>query len=188
MKRLIVSIMAVLYIFNLTAANLSGNLNNLFTSQKFYSKGDVIRILIYETAQASQSNETGLIKNEDIGGGISLTGVTSYEAGLKYNNQHNGKGTAKQSGVLQAEITAIITDVKENGMLVIKGYKELQMNGNTQKISIEGEVNPLDISADNTVLSTKLANLRIDYTGEGVLGNKAKVGIISQIFEWIGLF
>jgi flagellar L-ring protein precursor FlgH len=144
--------------------------------------------MVYENASATQSNETGLSKDVGLSAGAGISANNAYDGYIKYSNQNNGKGTAKQSGLLQTEVSVEVAEVKENGNLIVKGHKEVQMNGNTQKITVEGELNPIDIGADNIVLSTKLFNAKIDYTGDGVLGNKSKVGIISQLFEWLGLF
>jgi flagellar L-ring protein precursor FlgH len=181
-------LLLAVFIPGIYAENLSGGMNFLYTNRTSYKKGDIIRILVNENASAMQSNETGLSKDVGLSGGGGITNGVGYNGYVNYSNQNNGKGTAKQSGVLQTEVTVEVQDIRDNGNLLIKGHKEVQMNGNTQKITVEGEVNPIDIAADNTVLSTNIFNARIDYTGDGVLGNKSRVGILSQLFEWIGLF
>jgi flagellar L-ring protein precursor FlgH len=173
----------------LSAVDLSGDLNSPYSNTKTYKTGDTVRVLINENATAAQSNETGVSRNFGITAGAGpSSNTTAYGGQFNYNNQNTGKGTATQSGVLQTEITVEVMEVKQNGYLVLKGQKDLQMNGNTQKISVEGEVNPMDIEADNTILSTKVVNAKINYTGDGVLGNKAKMGFLSQVFDWLGIF
>jgi flagellar L-ring protein precursor FlgH len=190
MKKVIIAIIA--FVMNgclIYAVDLSGDLNSPYTNSKAYKTGDTVRVLINENATAAQSNETGVSRNFGITAGAGpASNTTAYGGQLNYNNQNTGKGTATQSGVLQTEITVEVVELKPNGYLVLKGQKDLQMNGNTQKISVEGEVNPMDIEADNTILSTKLVNAKINYTGDGVLGNKSKMGFLSQIFDWLGIF
>ncbi len=187
-KNLLFVLLNLLFITVINSENLTGNLNLLFTNKNNFIVGDVIKVIVVENARATQKNITDLSKDFKMGGGINLDNSINYSGGIKFNNNNYGKGEAAQSGIITTEISVIVTEVKQNGSLLVKGYKEIQMNGNTQKISIEGEINPIDIKADNTILSNKIANLKIDYTGEGVLGNKARAGILTQIFEWIGLF
>jgi flagellar L-ring protein precursor FlgH len=190
MKKILATVIALLFAaFFIYAEDLSGDLNSLYTNSKTYKAGDTVRILINENATAAQSNETGVSRDFGLTAGAGpASNTTAYGGQFTYNNQNTGKGTATQSGVLQTEITVEVVEVKQNGYLVLKGQKNLQMNGNTQKISVEGEVNPKDIEADNTILSTKIVNAKIDYTGDGVLGNKSKMGFLSQVFDWLGIF
>jgi flagellar L-ring protein FlgH len=190
MKKIIFTVQAVfLAVCFACAADLSGDLNSLYTNSKTYKTGDTVRILINENATAAQSNETGVSRDFGLTAGAGpASNTTAYGGSLNYNNQNTGKGTATQSEVLQTEITVEVVEVKQNGYLVLKGQKDLQMNGNTQKISVEGEVNPKDIEADNTIMSTKVVNAKINYTGDGVLGNKSKMGFLSQVFDWLGIF
>jgi flagellar L-ring protein precursor FlgH len=188
MKKFMLVAFVILFCPCLFAENLSGGMNFLYTNSKSYKAGDIIKVLVNESSNATQSNETDLSKDVGLTGSGGLSSATGYEGYVKYNNSNTGKGTAKQSGVLRTEVSVEVTQVKENGNLMVKGHKEVQMNGNTQKITVEGEINPVDVSAENTVLSTNVFNAKIDYTGDGVLGNKAKVGVLSQLFEWIGIF
>jgi flagellar L-ring protein precursor FlgH len=172
----------------LRAENLSGDLNSLYTNQKLYKTGDIIKVYIHESATASQEADTSLSKDAGINGGLAGPGTLNYAGNLKFQQTHNGSGNAKQSGLLDSILSAQVTEIKPNGILVIKGDKEVELNGNKQKISITGEVNPIDIMADNTVPSSNVSNARIDYSGDGPIGSKNHVGVLSQILDWLWIF
>ena len=87
--------------------------------------------------------------------------------------------TNKVSG----RITVQVTEVKPNGNLVISGTQTIKQNKEEQKITVTGEVRPQDISTSNTVLSSYVANARIQVDGKGPIANKQQQGILTQIWN-----
>ena len=56
-------------------------------------------------------------------------------------------------------------------------------------MKIRGEVNPLDIASDNTVLSSRVADARIEYAGTGALADANRQGWLTRIFSsWLWPF
>jgi flagellar L-ring protein precursor FlgH len=45
-----------------------------------------------------------------------------------------------------------------------------------------------DITADNTVLSSAIADAEIEYTGKGVITEKQRPGIVQRIMDWLWIF
>ncbi|MGM0369041.1 MAG: flagellar basal body L-ring protein FlgH, partial [Bacillota bacterium] len=86
---------------------------------------------------------------------------------------------------LDADMTVKVVEKTTNGNLKIAGTKELDINGEKQQIEITGSVRPADIEADNTVESRYLANVNINYSGKGIVGDKQDPGILSRIFNWL---
>ncbi len=173
------------------AGSLSGPYNYLFSNEREYKAGDLIKVYVDENVVASQANETNLSKAAEIGGGFTAGGT--YYAGsadgiMNLKSGQTGYGKAKQSGKLVGVISVAVTEVKPNGILKIKGEKTIEMNGNTQKMTLEGEVNPLDIMADNTIGSGEIYMLKVNYSGEGLLGNKSRGGILTQFLDWLWIF
>ena len=67
--------------------------------------------------------------------------------------------------------------------MVITGTQTIKQNNEEQKITITGIVRPDDIAADNTVLSTYVADAQIKIDGKGPVANKQRQGILSQILN-----
>ena len=78
-----------------------------------------------------------------------------------------------------------VSAVLANGELLVSGEQFIELNNDSQEIKVSGRVRPLDILANNTVLSTRLADAKISFTGEGLLVNRAKPGVITQIINWL---
>ncbi len=46
-----------------------------------------------------------------------------------------------------------------------------------------GTIRPQDVTPDNTVLSTNIADAKIEYTGKGPIGRKQRGGLLTRIFD-----
>src|SRR5439155_1307606 len=75
-----------------------------------------------------------------------------------------------------------------NGNLYVRGDKIVSVNRENQHIVLSGTVRPEDIASDNSVLSSRLADARIDYYGSGVVGDKQNVPLTHRLFDWVWPF
>ena len=87
-----------------------------------------------------------------------------------------------------ATISARVVNVTMEGNLVIQGYRETRVNNETQFIILSGLVRPRDISANNSIKSTHIANARIEYSGTGVISDKQQPGWLAQTVDIIWPF
>jgi len=78
-----------------------------------------------------------------------------------------------------------VVDVAPNGDLVVAGQQLIEVNEEKQEIKLEGRVRAVDVSESNTVLSTRLADAKIWYVGDGLLGEKQRPGILTRILSWL---
>ena len=69
-----------------------------------------------------------------------------------------------------------------NGNLLVRGEKRLNLNQGNEYIKISGMVRPVDIGTDNSVLSTKIADATIVYSGDGANADSNKVGWLGRFF------
>jgi len=130
--------------------------------------GDLITVMVYESASASTAANTSAGRDAGIGLDARLPGK-SYGAGLKASNQMDGGGRTAREGRVLAQITVAIQEITEHGDLVVAGEQVLDINNERQQIRVEGRVRARDVSDANVVLSTRIANARISYAGHGDL-------------------
>jgi flagellar L-ring protein precursor FlgH len=88
---------------------------------------------------------------------------------------------------MAAQLSASVTEVMPNGDLVIAGWQALNISGERINIRVSGRVRAEDINADNAILSSRLADAKIEYDGKGFASRSAKPGIIQRIFNLFGL-
>ena len=135
--------------------------------------GDLITVLVYENASASSTADTSAGRDANVGIQVQGTGK-SFGAGIKSTNQTDGRGRTQREGKVLAQITVTIKQITDSGDLIVAGEQLLEINNERQQISVEGQVRPQDVSDTNTVLSTRIANARIRYSGQGDLSDKQR--------------
>ncbi len=160
---------------------------NLYPTRRIYQSGrikvgDIITVLLNETAQASRSSGLTAERktSNDILGAAQADSIfpdSAFFSGISpggSNLSSNGGGTADQSASLTGSISAVVVDVMQNGNLVILGEKLLTLTEGSEVIRVKGVVRPEDIQPDNTVLSRRIANAQFSYNGSGDLARAAK--------------
>ena len=184
----LVIIVCLLFISTGTAGanSLWDDSESMYADKVAFEKGDILTVNITESSSANQQASTEASQNNqgNVGAG---TGVLDFIKSLGYNqsNSDSASGTTSRSGNLSATMTVKVVKLLENGNLKIAGTKEINVNGEKQKIELEGTVRPEDVTPENTVESTYLANVNIKFSGRGVVGNKQRQGVLSKIFDWL---
>jgi flagellar L-ring protein precursor FlgH len=103
-------------------------------------------------------------------------------------SEFTGKGDTTREGKIVGTITAMVVEVLPNGNLVLGSRKEITINNEKQIFVFRGVVRPEDISADNTVPSTKIADARVYYVGDGVIQDKQSPGWLIRILDKVWPF
>ncbi|HLY89147.1 MAG TPA: flagellar basal body L-ring protein FlgH [Acetobacteraceae bacterium] len=149
--------------------------------------GDLVTILVYENASATNSASSGSAKSAKMQGAVTAGHSFNKSGGVEETGASDSSGTTGRSGQMVAQISATVSAVEPNGDLDIRGEQVIHINGERTLIKIKGRVRTADISTANTVLSTRLADAMIDYDGSGFVSRSARPGIVTRIFSWLGL-
>ncbi|NPV53849.1 MAG: flagellar basal body L-ring protein FlgH [Firmicutes bacterium] len=165
---------------------------SLFVDHKARNVGDLVTVLIMEHAVASNKAQTS--SGNKVGAGLDQgTGLLEFipEAGLGAQSRFAGSKSTSRSGSLVAKMSARVVEVLPDGNLKIQGSQALVINNEKQNIVVTGIVRPEDIGADNTVMSTYVADAEIRYEGklevaerQGILGYLSRFfsGLVGLIF------
>lgn len=158
----------------------------LASDQKARQRGDLLTVLVYENSSATSAANTTAGRDADVGLDVqNLTRSRSIGAGT--GNQMNGRGRTQREGRVVAQITVTVQDVLQNGDLLVAGEHLLEVNNEKQQIRLEGRARAQDVTDTNTVLSTRLADAKISYVGEGDLADRQRPGWWQKIWTWLGL-
>lgn len=162
------------------------NNQSYYSEIKGHKVGDVVTVVIVERATASNQATTQNKKSTKLFAGAG-TGALKFIDSLGTNTESNIQGDGQTSTVtsLQTRITARVQKVLPNGNLVIEGRRVNQINNETQNIYLKGIVRPVDIAADNSVLSTSLADAEIQLSGRGPGAQATKPGPLQRVFDWV---
>jgi flagellar L-ring protein precursor FlgH len=163
----------------------------LFADPKARQVGDILTIELVEHTDASKKSSTSTNKKDsaDIGPAhlfgkpITYHGQPVFDAGFSGDRDFDGGGASSESNSLEGSVTVTVARKLSNGNLVVRGEKWLKLNQGREYVRISGIVRPADVRADNTVLSTRVANARIAYSGKGVLNDANSMGWLAKFFN-----
>jgi len=146
--------------------------------------GDSLVVLVYEAASAT--NQTNTTTNKSAAVGVNATDSYNPIAGkLGISNDADGGGVEKRSGQVIARVSATVVDILPSGEFVIRGKQHIELNNEAQFITVEGRVRQIDIDTNNTIISTRIADAKIEFVGQGLLSSREKPGIITRFFNWL---
>jgi flagellar L-ring protein precursor FlgH len=164
----------------------------LFNDRKAHFVGDIITIKLSENTVSKKSSTVNVKKDNAtkfnsgdgtlLGTDPTLKGL-SLATNIAQTRDFNGDAGADQSNSLQGNITVTVAEIMPNGNLVVRGEKWMTLNRGDEFIRISGIVRPDDVAPDNTVLSTRLANAKISYSGTGTLADSQNMGWLSKFFN-----
>lgn len=156
---------------------------------------DLITVRVVENIESSATADSALDKNSSGTAGVpTLFGLETKlpsavdPANLMSTNSETtfkGGGTTSRTSMLTATMTARVSDVLPNGDLVLEGVRELDLNGERQVVVLTGIVRAQDLRRSNQVLSTQIAQLRIQYYGRGLMKDNLKPGWLLRIMNKI---
>ncbi len=156
----------------------------LFEDIKARRVGDIVTVRLIEQNSAQKSADTNLNKSTsisvdapNIGGEVYPEGVV----GLGSGNTFSGESGSSQSNSLNASIAVTVRAILPGGNLLIEGEKWMQINQGKEFIKLRGIVRTRDISPNNTILSTQVADAHISYSGTGATEDANAVGWLARV-------
>lgn len=164
--------------------------NGLYSDTKARRVGDIITVLLQENTQASKSARTETSKESDanlaplvgLNGAAPTIGGNTLRLGMESDSEFKGDAKADQSNSLNGQISVHVMRALPNGNLIIRGEKWLTLNTGQEFIRLTGIVRAEDISSENTIASTRVANARISYSGKGSMAEAQEAGWLSSFF------
>lgn len=172
----------------------------LFEDLKARRVGDILIVKLAESTDASKSAETdtdktttSTVTNPTIFGASPEFNVPAFiplnntknlnlSSSLSSEHEFEGSGSATQKNKLTGNISVSVVEVLPNGNLIVRGEKRVTLNNGVEYIQLSGIIRPVDILADNSVLSSQVADATINYTGEGAIAETNFVGWLAKFF------
>ena len=153
------------------------------SDRRDYAVGDLITVLIddYTISTAIKENTATDTRTRGLSASAKLP-ASSKTVGLDVRNSadQQQRGSARRENRFQNEMSVRIVAVAPNGLLQLKGTKNIDVDKSGQNVEFTGWVRPQDISSTNIVESNRIADAKLGYLSPGPLG-KPKQGIISKI-------
>lgn len=178
----------------------------LFSDSRARRVGDLVVVKLVENTKAQNKAETTANKDgsndyqvsamfgKSKSGFIPLTGIgPQTSVGLPALSTTSvsdlsATGNTKRENYVTTSLAARVTRVLPGGLLQIEGAREIRVNEETEYMVVRGMIRAKDVDAENSILSTQIADASIEYYGRGVLADKQKPGWFTRLMDNIWPF
>jgi flagellar L-ring protein precursor FlgH len=163
--------------------------------------GDALVINIDESPNAQGTASTDLNRNSATSAGVSaMLGILpllkkaipgfdpSNLLGYSSQSTFSGAGDTARSGQLTGHIAVRVVREMPNGDMFLEGTKVLLINNEEYHLYVSGLVRPTDIAQDNSVLSSRIADAQIEFTGRGDMADQQRKGWLGRIVDFVNPF
>lgn len=176
----------------------------LYDDNRASRVGDIVLVLVAESASTNIKSETTAKKENTVANTISAmpeTGLIGHlpfasklgasagvTVGAEQSTDFKGNGETKQESNFDATVATRIVRRLPGNLLQVEGARRIRVNHETQFLVVRGLIRQRDISSENTIPSTSLAEAQIEIYGQGVLSDKQRPGWLSRILDNISPF
>ncbi len=163
----------------------------LFQDRRARRVGDTLTVQINEKVMASKKSASTSTRKGDTKfavpeiQGLPGKGLQGASVLATSSNEFEGGGTSGSDNTFTGTITLTVLEVLPNGNLVVSGEKQLGINQGSEFVRVSGVVNPINILPGNVVLSTLLADARLEYRGTGYIDEAQNMGWLARVFQVI---
>lgn len=164
-----------------------GTWRPLTADNKAFRAGDVLTVQVFENSSAVSSADTGTRRNNRMQAELSHGPTTVGQTSLAVGGDFDGGGRTQRASRLLTTVTVTVQEVLPGGQLRIAGVQSVTVNDELQKVTLEGIVRPSDISDANVVQSTRIADARITYVGEGDVTERGRPAWWRRLADALGL-
>lgn len=167
----------------------------LFEDRRPRNIGDIVTVVIQEKTNAAKNVQTSTDRTGSASLGITaspdilpsaLDSRQNFDA--EGGNKAQGKGSSRADNMFQGTLTTTVVGVLPNGNLQIAGDKQMAINRGSEHIRFSGVVDPRSITGSNTVLSTQVADARIEFRSKGTMDEVQNMGWLQRFFLNISPF
>ena len=163
-------------------------IKSFYTDVKAREVGDVLTVMIVEKTLASNSSSIMTEKETTVGTSGEGTGALDFIPAFgmdgTISKEHEGMGTTSRRGTIVGQMAAVVVEVLDSGNLRIQGEKQIVVNDETEILVVTGIVRPEDVSGQNVVYSSDMANTEITYKGKGMVTSYSRPSILIRLLTF----
>lgn len=168
-------------------------------------EGDIVTVLVSEQIDATTQSNTNTKKESSTESDAPVSAnpffVTPKPGGfgiteqgklpnwsLELENEHRTTGQTQRQNSLQTTVACTVLKVHENGNIDLEGEKKVTVNREDSRIYVKGTARGRDVSPQNMIRSTQLANATVELRGRGPLWNNQRRGLLTKLLDWVSPF
>jgi flagellar L-ring protein precursor FlgH len=171
-----------------------------------FKKNDVVTVIVREDSSSSTTGKGNSKKQQSFDvalqqfvqlalsrSGLPTIGTVGNPSNLpevkfNYNNDRQSQAVEERTDSATLRISGTVVDVKPNGTMVVEATKNITMDKETQHYTLSGICRAEDVTGDNTILSTQMANLTLNKQTAGTVKDGTKRGWLNSIIDTISPF
>ncbi|MBL7647174.1 MAG: flagellar basal body L-ring protein FlgH [Candidatus Hydrogenedentes bacterium] len=170
-----------------------------------FEVGDIVTVIVRETLNATTSAGTNTKKESDVKADAAAAAnpflVAEQPDGnnilnpgelpnwdIQSENETKNTGDTRRRNTLTTSITCTVVEVFPNGNLKISGDKQVTVNRDDSIVTVSGIIRSKDITAQNTIQSTQVADASVLVKGKGPLWNNQRRGLVTRVLDWFSPF
>lgn len=176
---------------------------DFFRDQRARHVGDIltVRVTVDDSATLDNKSQSKRDSSESLG----VPGLFGFEKNLadavlpdaadtskllsvKGSGDHSGEGTIERGEKVETSLAAVVTQVMDNGNLVIYGSQEIRVNYEVRQLTVQGVIRPEDIETNNIIDSSRIAEARVSYGGKGMISEVQQPRVGHQIVDILSPF
>ncbi|MCE0731983.1 flagellar basal body L-ring protein FlgH [Halomonas sp. G15] len=159
----------------------------LFEDRRPTMVGDILTIVLDEEVSASKNSQSNADRNGSSSLDLAqlpdaLETLSEYGFDVEGNSDFSGGGGSEANNSFTGTITVSVLEVLNNGYLRVRGEKQIAINQGTEFIRFSGVVDPRTITGQGAVMSTQVADARIEYVGDGYISEAQHMGWLQRFF------
>src|SRR5579863_9879706 len=145
--------------------------------------GDIVTIVLNEATAAQKSATTTTSKANT----VTMPGTQLLNTNINNTSKFDGEGASAESNSLTGYLTATVLKVLPNGNLFVAGEKQIGLNQGKEYVRVTGVIRPIDLAADDSIPSFRVASARITYSGKGAIADSNAQSWLSRFFNspWV---
>jgi flagellar L-ring protein FlgH len=179
---------------------LASTSGSLYEPRRDWRIGDLVTINIVTSSIANNTDNAALKRTGTINSSMtSFMGVPmsfghinggsfSPEIAASSDQEYAGAGSAVAANNISGQVEAVITRVDANGTLALAGRTNVNINGNVVSIVVTGYASPDDIAANTTISSNQVADMNVQYVGDGPINGAHQIPWLQQVLTKVWPF
>ncbi len=173
---------------------------SLYEPRRDWRVGNLVTINIVTSSTANNVDDAALKRTGKLADsmtsfmGVPMSfghingGSLQPEVNANSDQEYTGAGTNTAANNISGQVEAVITQVDPNGTLALSGRTNVNINGNVISIVVTGYASPEDITANATISSNQVADMNVQYVGNGPINGAHDVPWLHQILNKVSPF
>jgi len=183
--------------------NTSGSAS-VFSDPLAHNVGDTITIIVDLSNSITKDQNTKTAKTASVNDTITSLVYPSdgSNKGFSFYNLHgvnpqmawsanqsfNGGGTVANTEADSTTIQARVVEVESNGVMRVAATRLSKAGDEDTRMVLTGLIRPEDLNTDNSIASSRVADLQIVQKGKGALSESQKKGWLTKLYEFLSPF